>query len=271
MRRLILAFLLLSAGRLWAHPEIDEALARLNAEIAASPESAALYFQRGELYYRHADWLMAEANYLRVAELAPRLPGLARARGALALAAGSTADALRFLGEALARDPADPEALVWRSRAHAASGDRGAAASDLGAALSLLDAPRPELFLEHAALLPPAAAISALDEGIRRLGPLPTLLLRAVEWEERLGRIDAAAARLDLLARHSERPETWLKRRGELLSRAGRTSEARASFHAALAAIARLPEWLRTSPDTAALAAELSRLLAAPTVSLVSS
>ncbi|MBL9187405.1 MAG: hypothetical protein JNK23_08015 [Opitutaceae bacterium] len=257
-----LAALLLGVALLRAHPEIEEALTRLSTAIAAQPGNAELYLQRGELYSRHEDWVSAEANFLLAAELSPRLPRLAQARGALELAAGRPAAAVSLLDTALALDPADTAALVLRARAHRALHAPAAALSDLDAAIARLAQPPPELFIERAGLLPPAEAIRSLDEGIARLGPVVTLYLRAVALEESLGRIDDAATRLLHLAATSERPEGWHKRRGDLLARAGRATEARTAYTAALAAIAALPEWLRTSPDTARLAAELTDLAA---------
>ncbi len=254
--------LFFSAAALSAHPEIEAGLTRLNQEITASPADADRYLQRGELYARHEDWVSAEANYLRAAELSPRLPRLAQARGALELSTGRPTAALALLDAALALDPADAAARVLRARAHRALKSDAAAIADLEAALTLLTTPPPELFLERAALLTPAAALRSLDQGIARLGPVVTLHLRALALEESLGLIDAAAARLDRLAAESERQETWLKRRGDLLARAGRDREARASYASALAAIAALPEWLRASPDTARLAAQLAQLTA---------
>lgn len=239
---------------------MEGALARLNAGIAAAPADASLWVERGELYAQHEDWTMAEANYLRAAELTPDDPRLARARGSLALRTGHPAEARTHLDPILERDPRDAEALVLRSRARAALGEREAAAADLAAALGALEAPRPELFLEHAGLLPPTDALRILDAALQRLGPVFTLELRALTLEETTGRIDAALARLDRLAARSERKENWLKRRGDLLVRAGRPRDAIAAYTSALAAIADLPPWLRESPDTTVLAAELTRL-----------
>lgn len=265
MRRALAFHLLIAAlagtGRLGAHPEIEAALSRLNAQIAATPDDASLYVQRGELYARHEAWVVAEANYLRAAELAPDFPRLNRARAALDLAQGRLAAARARLTRVLAVEPKDAEALVLRARTHAALGTKGPAIADFTAALALIAAPPPELYLERADLFAnPADAIRGLDEGIARLGPVPSLQLRAVALEERLGRIDAALARLDRLAAQSERKESWLKRRGDLLARAGRTAEARAAYAAALAALAALPDWLRESPDATELAVELTRL-----------
>ena len=262
-RAAALLLALLSATLLSAHPDIEEALTRLSARLAASPRDAALYLERGELYAQHEDWPSAEANYLRAAELDPRLPRLALARGALALATGHPDEACTWLEHALAAAPADPAALVLRARARAKLGDRSAAVADYSAAFRVLASPAPELFLERAALFAsPADALRSLDEGIARLGPVMSLHLRALDLEVSLSRLAAALARLDGLAAASERPELWLKRRGDILTAAGRTSDARAAYAAALAALATRPAWLAESPETVRLSTELARLTA---------
>jgi tetratricopeptide (TPR) repeat protein len=262
IRTFIAIALLAGVSKGFAHPEIEDALIRLNAQIAAEPENAELYLQRGELYARHNEWIVAEANFLHAAELAPGLPRLPRARGALELATGRAAEARRHLDAALARDAQDAEALVLRARAHAAMQLRQAAVDDLNAALALIKAPPPELYLERAALLGPAEAIGSLDEGLARLGPVISLQLRALALEESLGRIDAAVLRLDRIIAETERKETWLKRRGDLLTRAGRIHDARATYRSALTAIHNLPDWLAASPETQQLLAELTHLTA---------
>ncbi len=262
MRPLVLLACALCVAGLRAHPEIEEALVRLNGEIAASPANPDLYLDRGALYAQHAEWITAEANYLLAAELAPTHPRLARLRGALALSTRDARAAIAFLDTALAHSPRDGEALVLRARAHVALGVRSAAITDLTTALATLATPPPELFLERAALLPAADALRSLDEAIVRIGPAVSLHLRALALEESLGRVDAALARLATLAVQSERQETWLKRRGDLLARAGRHDEARAAYATALAAISALPDWLRTGPDTVQLTSELRQLAA---------
>lgn len=262
MRRVLLLSLAWAGltAALRGHAEIDEAVARLNAAIAAAPAQAELYLARGELYARHADFIAAEANYLRAAELSPRLPRLDLLRGALALATGEPAGARAHLDRALAVDPCDAEALLLRARAHAgiAAGDR--ARRDLDAALALIAHPRAELYLERARMsATPAEAVRILDAGIARLGPIHTLQLRALELEESAGRFDAALTRLGQIIALSERREAWLKQRGDLLRRAGRPKEARAAYAAALAEIHALPVWLRESPDTQKLADEIAR------------
>lgn len=251
----------LAGGSLCAHPEIDEALARLNTLIAASPKDADLYLERGELYVRHEDWVSAEANYLRAAELAPKHPGLPRLLGALEFAQGRLADARKHFDAALDRNPSDAESLVLRARTLSALNARPAAIADYDRALKLIENPPPEIYLERASLhAAPKDALRSLDEGLERLGPIISLQLRALALEESLGLVDAALKRVEAIAAQTERREVWLKRRGDILARAGRTREAEAAYDAARTAIDALPDWLRDSPDTRRLASELTRL-----------
>jgi tetratricopeptide (TPR) repeat protein len=249
------------AAVLQAHPEMESALERLNARIATAPTSAELYLERGELYAQHQEWIPAEANYLCAAELAPALPRLERALGLLSFATGDFRAAREHFERALAADPRDAESLIFRARIRARTNDRTAALADFDAALAVIASPRPELLLERASLCATVAdAIRGLDAAIARIGPIHTLQLRALELETTAGLTDAALARLAAITHGSERKESWLKRRGDLLLATGRIAEAREAYAAALAAIQALPDWLRESPDVTRLMAELTRL-----------
>lgn len=246
-----------------AHPEIDAALTRLQSAIAAAPARAELYLERGQLYARHEAWDLAEANYLRAAELARELPGLAHARGALALARGQWREAHEWLSGALVRDAGDAESWVLRARASTGLGDRAAARRDYDRALDLLPEPGAELFLERAACAEsPTAELRVLDVAIVRIGPALVLQARALALEESLGRTDAALARLEQIMQTAERRDPWFQRRGEILACAGRDRDAREAFAAALSEIEKLPDWLRAAPATAAREIALRRILA---------
>ena len=118
-------------------------------------------------------------------------------------------------------------------------------------------APRPEHVIErHSALLArgkPAEAVRALDEGIARLGPLPSLALPAVDLEIGLQRWDSALARLDALLRQAPNNAAWMARRADVLERAGRFDEARAERARALQQIdARSPNRVSAARTTLA-------------------
>src|ERR1041384_553853 len=128
------------------------------------------------------------------------------------------------------------------------------AAADFTRAIDLLPEPRTENYIERAQAQKSGgdlkAALNGLDEGIAKLGPLVTLQLDAIELEMDLANYDGALKRLETLAGQSERKETWLARKGEILLKAGRTQEARAAFGESLQAIKQLPEPLRTTKST---------------------
>ena len=73
-----------------------------------------------------------------------------------------------------------------------------------------------------------------------------------------LGRPDAALARLGRLAAAAERPKIFLKRRGDRLVSLGSAAEARAAYTEALAAVGRLPAWIRNDEPTRLLIAQLA-------------
>jgi tetratricopeptide (TPR) repeat protein len=88
-------------------------------------------------------------------------------------------------------------------------------------------------------------ALRGLDEGIRKLGPIVTLQLPAIELELRRKNFDAALERIDTLAAQSERKESWLLQRGQILRLAGRKEKAQEAFRDALTAWQSLPENIR--------------------------
>ena len=231
-----------------AHPGIDEQIAKLDAEIEATPDDARLYLRRGELHRIHRDWSKAEADYgaalardgqLRIAEFC---------LGRLKFEAGDPAQARAILSRYLTARPDDAEALAYRGRALVALGEPLAAAEDFSHAIrSWNGAPRPEHFLERARALDSAgpehvgAAIAGLDEGLRLLGEPVTLQLYAIDLELERRNYDGALARLQRIASQSVRQEPWLVRKATILEAAGRLEEARSAYRETLASIETLP------------------------------
>lgn len=230
-----------------AHEGLHEQIAAVTAKIKRDPKNASLYLQRGELHRLHRDWSRAAADYDRAARLRPDLKVVDLARGKMFFESGRLRRAKFSLDRFLTQQPDHYEGLLTRARVLAKIGARDEAISDFTRALAQSSAnPEPELYLERAHVTAEDAnrvdeALSGLDEGIKRLGPLVTLQLPAIELELRRNNYDAALVRLDTVTSQSERKEAWLVRRGEILKLAGRDEEARAAFNAALIAIESLP------------------------------
>ena len=235
------------AAKVFAHGDVHERIVQLTQQIAQSPapsNSASLYFQRAELYRIDGDFTNALIDLNHVEKLDPTVSRVGYCRGRVLFEANRLQEALAPLDKYLAAKPKDPDAYTVRARALKKLGNYKASADDYTTAIAQ-STPSPELFIERAeayrGLGKPDLAIGSLEEGIRKLGPLVTLELPAMDVEVSLKRYDAALARVDLVSARLQRKETWLVRRAEIQRQAGREEAARKSYEEALAAIERLP------------------------------
>lgn len=244
-----------------AHDDLSAEIRRVDAEIGRTPSAAGLYLRRGELNRLAENWAAAFADYHLAETLDPRLAGVSLARGRAAFETGRFERAEAELDSYLRRQPRDPAGFTVRARVLAARGKVREAARDFSIAVNRSREPDPDDYLAWARLLSAsgdaARAVRVLDAGASRLGPLVSLAIPALELEEKLGRVDAALRRVDVLAAGARRPETWLARRAAILERAGRHDEARAACTDALAALAQVPDGRRQTGASQALEAQL--------------
>jgi tetratricopeptide (TPR) repeat protein len=232
------------------------------------PRDAALYLQRGELHRLDTDPVAALADYDRAEQLDPHLAAIHFCRGVALHQFGWREHAQIALSRFLALHPDNAPALLERAHVRAELRQYAAAVEDFTRAIRRLAPPRPEPFLDRAQAQTAGSephlddALRGLDEGIRKLGPIVTLQLAAIDLELRLQRWDAALARLDTVAAQSSRKESWLERRAEILEQAGRPADARDALEAAHRALLALPEHLRVQQATVELAARVQARLA---------
>ncbi len=220
------------------HGDLHEQISRITSQIRQSPLEVDLYLRRARLNHLHQDWAAASADYQRAETLAPTLDAIRLGRGQMLLAAARLEDAKSELDKFLTKVPLHVDGLITRARVEARLGRPRAAGVDFLRAIELAPHPEPELYLECAQTLSSidaehtGVAIGVLDQGIAKLGNLPSLGVPALDLEVRLERFDAALARIQRLSTTSARRETWLARRGDVLMQAGRVHEARESYHA---------------------------------------
>jgi tetratricopeptide (TPR) repeat protein len=226
------------SGSAAAHPGPEEQHRTLDEALRSSPEDPALHLQRGRLHAKSKDWDAALDAYARAAAHGADPEAVALLEGAAFLNAGWPRMAMRRFDAVLALDPARFDAHIGRGRALMQLGRPQEAAGAFQAGVRGMSKPTPVHVLEWRSALVASdrkgEALSALDEGMRRTGPIPSLELAAVDIALELGRHDDALRRLErVLARNPDQPE-WVARRGEVLAQAGRTDEARASYQRAL-------------------------------------
>jgi predicted Zn-dependent protease len=255
-----------------AHLGLDEQIRDVTRRLEASPGDAALLLKRGELHRAHGDPAAAERDYEAARALDPGMAAVDLCLGTLLLESGTRLpEALAALDRFLSRQPGHAKGLVTRARVRARLGEPAAAARDYDAAIAAFaspDRPQPEHYLERAdalaALQPPQLddAVRGLDEGLARLGDAITLQMRAIDLELRLGRHDAALARVDRILSRPGRRERWLQRRAEIQMQAGRPEEARRSYQEALAALDSLTPARRSTASSRKLESELRSAIA---------
>jgi tetratricopeptide (TPR) repeat protein len=243
-----------------AHAELILQIDMVTKEIQQDPQNAELYVRRGHLRREHLEYDEAYADFERAHALMPDLPAIDFFRGRLFLEWGWPLSARACLDRFLARNPKHAEGHTWRARTLLRLNQRLAAVRDLDQAIALSPEPGPDLFVERAQTLSAEgpehyeAVLKGLDEGMKKLGPLVTLQLFAIDAELKRGNFDGALTRVDSIAARSPRKETWLARRGEILRQAGRPTEARRAYSDALAALHTLPPTRRNVPAMQELA-----------------
>lgn len=249
----LLLLLSLSQPRIvWGHADLLAMIEAVAKQIEGDPKNAGLYLQRGELYRAHIDWKSAEGDYDRAAKLDPKLTKVAFCRGRMLFESGRNESAKAELDKFLAGQPNHFEALMVRARVLLRLGQRKAAITDFTRAIAQSLEPGPEYFLERAQAQADEhevdEALRGLDEGVKRLGPLVTLQLCAMDLDLIRKNFDDALRRLETISAQSARKEKWLARRGEILVQAGRLDEAKQAYASALRAIEALPPRLRQTP-----------------------
>jgi tetratricopeptide (TPR) repeat protein len=247
----VLLALSLTSASLFAHPSGQELLEVLDEELAEAPNDPSLYLERGLLWLDLGQPERARRDIDRAAALEPGLAAVDLARARWELAVGSPRRAEEALGRCLDRHPDHVTCLLLRAEAKEREGDPEGAAAAYRRAIAVLPQPGPDLYGARARLLVAASrpdeALEVLDEGVQRLGPVPSLLAEAVDLAEATGKRQVALERVGELLDAGADPATWEARRGAILAGAGRTSEARRAYLRALAALERRPAGRRST------------------------
>lgn len=240
-----------------AHGDLHEQIETLTAQIKQTPQDADLYLRRGELHRLHQDWSKARRDYSRAQKLAPELDIVTYCRGRMEYEAGRFREAERELSRYLAKQTAHADAYTVRAQIRSQLRKRTEAIADLTQAIGLSAEPRPEMYLERARLQSAekhiGSALAGLEDGLKRLGPIPALELEALEIETHAHRFEAALTRIERLRTQTTRQEIWFAKRGDVLSAAQRFTEAKQAYEAALQAISQLPQRLQNLPATESL------------------
>ena len=269
LQRLGLAAGLLLAmlpGPVFGHGGFHERLAQLAAALEKTPNDPRLHFELADVNGQHGDWQMALLNLDRVEELAPGKYLTALLRGQAWLTGGQPEKAKKALDPLLAEHPECAQGWLLRARAAQRLGEGPGSLADYREALRRTPAPEPDLVQETADALAAQGfteeAVQVLATGLARLGPVPSLALRAMELEIATKNFDAALTRVEALRKSAPRPEPWMARRASVLAQAGRIEESRAAWQTLVEHLDALPNLERGSHAMSKLAEDARQALA---------
>lgn len=240
-----LGLLLLTRQPIQAHPDLDTVQHAVDELVVTRPDDPELLLHQGHLREEARDWDGALVSFAHALAHGADPDVIAAARAHVFLEAGFPRMAKLEYDLLLAKRPDDFDVLFERGRAQLALGQVEGADQDFTRAIAHMRTPRPEHIIVHAQAWlkvgKPADALRALEAGLTRVGPLPSLQLTAIDLDVELQRYDSALARLDVLLRQTPTNEAWIARRADILQRAGRTDEARAERARALRQIESRP------------------------------
>ena len=267
IRRLagVLALGLIAPPAALAHGDLHERIVAVTAEIREQPNDAVLYLKRGELYGMHEEWAQSEADFDKAEKLDPKLINVSLARSRILLSRKRFKEAQAAVDRYLAAQPKHASALVIRAQALSGQKRFAQSAETWAQVIEITDRPDVEHYYERAQALaaagpdPTDAALITLDDGLAKLGKVPTLGLYAIQLEVARKRYDAALARLDDMIPKTGRKESWLELQGDILASAGRKDEAQKTYAKALEELQALPARVRSTKASIGLEDRLKK------------
>jgi tetratricopeptide (TPR) repeat protein len=229
-----LAFVGLSCAVLRAHGTYHEMIEQLDLEMKQRPNDPTLIIRRAFIHLEHEDWKTALVDLERATRMGADEGDLQYLRGRALAAGGMLKQAREELDAYITNHREAGLALVERARVLKKLGEPEAALQDYRAALLAAPMPEPDLVIETAEALQAQKlneeALSVLSRGIEKIGPVPQLVLKAMDYELTAQRYDDVLKRIDAMQACAPRPEPWMAKRASILAQAGRTDDAKAAW-----------------------------------------
>lgn len=212
------------------HGAYHELVVAMTADIEKQPTNAELYRRRAHVHVEHEDWQTALVDLEMADRLSHEPVESDFLRGRALLLGRHFKEARQCLNEYIDAHPNLGTPRLFRARVLGALELNEDAFLDYQHGYSLLPQVEPDHVFELAQFANlaggPERALAAMEDGMRRIGPLAALVDQAVKLEVSLKRYDAAVKRLNDALANTQLKTPWMAKRAELLTQAGRKSEA---------------------------------------------
>ena len=250
------------------HEELLADRADIDLRLIDSQRPAPLWLERSRINRELGAWSAAMHDLGHAAEQGAPRGVVERGRAEIHLARGDGERTVAAANAALEANADDSEALVLRARGWSMLGRFQVAADDFGQAVAIGVRHPLDLVCERARTLAripgegTGLALELIEGEVERRGPLPSLLLVALDFEREAGAWDAALARLDQLRRQGWSPARYGLVSGEVLLAKGEREVAVLRWREALDELDRLPPRRRTTRAALRMRTDLRRHLA---------
>ena len=230
------------------HGTVHEKINLLTEKLEANPHDVAALTQRGGQYMLDQNWDAAYSDFCAAASLEPLEPKHLLRQASALQKGGWNHTALFQATRYLRKRPNHVQARMLRAKIHAALGHVEQSVSDFDHAIRLAPVPNPELYVSRATTLLALdkqltnRVLQGLDDGLAKLGSVPSLQMKALEIESKRNHFDNALQRVDsLLDSLPGNKDSWLVTKAELLLKAGQEHEAQTLLRDILSQLQALP------------------------------
>lgn len=186
-----------------AHGDLHERIEFLKTEISTNQASPGLWLRLADLQRQHGEFDAALVTLDQAVKLKPGWDAGHLERARIYFDSHEFPQAVSAAADCLKDNAANADALVLRARSLVCMNEPGRAIADYDAALGITNSapPLPDIYLERARALAGLKrwdeAIRGLDDGMKRLGPTPSLAFPAIEYERQRGDSTGALERLE--------------------------------------------------------------------------
>lgn len=258
IRQLSIYLLLIIPLTAWSHGDLHDQIDAVSQQLKHDNQKTALYLKRGQLYLQDTKYSEAIADLKKSIKLDPELHAAHYHLAQAHLAMGHSDAAERHNKLFIKSLGADTYGGLSRGygllgKIYQTKNEHVAAAKAFEMSLKNNMQPGPIDYLQAAEAYVKSGrkyqqqAMSLLDLGIVRLGPIVTLQEAAIELELLSGRYDAASGRVETLRNQGINEANIYCKQAAIMSKAGRFDEAQGYYKKALSEIERLPAYKQQS------------------------
>lgn len=257
--------LVLAPSRGIADGSFHDVMKRLTALLEASPNDDSLHFQLASTYIEHGDWAACLAEVECAERLAPGKHPTRFLEGRAFSAGGNYQMALYAFDDVLDLEPNHASALAERGKVYLKLRNSEKALRDYHLAFKAANTVQRQWFVDAGsgfiALGQIKQGVDIFDQALHQFGPDPDFLIPQLEAALAIPDFDRALRDVDLLKDLWPRPEPWMARRAQILSLAGRSTEAQAAWRGLHDHLMALPNLERGLPLLVPIQAEVRRAL----------